>query len=213
MLTLTWHAQARSDAGPPKQATGRVTIDLDNGRVKADAPRAETPGTLAPSGEMPRQFERLVVRWHGKRSGQMMAAVLEELPGSKAGDRRQRFVFRTWDARSGKQTESKEMLRGQQLTLISDLDEKYLWIRDTANAIGPKPAQPWTVYSGLDGHEVATVPWVPGTTAATLIGRRAYQLATSGRRPTGDGPLVARHTLHAFDLDTGKRIWSCDLGK
>ena len=218
MLTMSWHAQARSNTGPAKVATGRVTIDLDSGRVKAEAPRAETPETLGTSAEVPRQFDRLTVRWHAHRGGQLMAAVLEELPGSKAGDRKQRFVLRTWGSRSGKVAESKEMLRGQQLTLLTDLDEKYLWIRDAGNNGGPKspeslPAGSWTVFSGVDGSEVARVPWVPGATSATLIGRRAYQLAISGRRLTAEGKPVARHTLHAFDLDTGKRVWSCALGE
>ena len=217
-LTLTWQAQARSHAEPAKKATGRVTIDLATGRVKAEAPRAGTPETLGTSAEVPRQFERLSVRWHGRRSGQLVAVVVEEMPGSKAGDRKQHFVFRTWDVRSGKPTESKEMLRGRQLNLLVDLDEKYLWIRDADNNGGPKSVeqlggQPWKVFSGLDGTEVADVPWVPGTTAATLVGRRAYQLAISGRRLTAEGPPVARHTLHAFDLDTGKRLWSCELEK
>ena len=217
-LTLTWKAQARSDAGPPKKATGRMQIDLANGRVKAEAPRAGTPETLDAATETPHQFERLTVRWHGTRSGQLMAAVLEEMPGSKAGDRKQRFVFRTWDARKGKPTDSKEMLRGQRLALLVDLDEKYLWIRDAASNGGPKSADqlaghPWTVFSGLDGNEVARVPWVPGATAATIVGRRAYQLAVNGRRLTADGRPVVRHTLYAFDLDTGKRVWSCELGK
>lgn len=218
LLTLSWHAQARSDAGPAKVATGRMTIDLDTGRIKAEAPHAGTPETLGTSAAVPRQFERLSVRWHAHLGGQLMAAVLEELPGSKAGDRMQRFVLRTWNERSGKVTESKEMLRGRQLTLLTDLDEKYLWIRDAGNDGGPKspdrlPAGWWTVFSGVDGSEVARVPWVPGTTSATLVGRRAYQLAISGRRLTGEGRPVARHTLHAFDLDTGKRVWSCALGE
>jgi hypothetical protein len=217
-LILTWQAQARSDAGPSKKATGRMRIDLTTGRVKAEAPHAGTPETLGTSAEVPRQFERLSVRWHGRRSGQLMAAVLEEMEGSKAGDRKQRFVFRTWDGRSGKATENKEMFRGSQLVLLTDLDERYFWIRDAGNNGGPKSVehlagQPWKVFSGLDGNEVANVPWVPGTTAATLVGRRAYQLAISGRRLTAERPPVARHTLHAFDLDTGKRLWSCALGK
>lgn len=217
-LTLTWQAQVRSDAGPPKKATGRMQIDLVNGRVKADAPRAGTPETPGTSAEIPHQFERLAVRWHGRRSGQLVAAVLEEMPGSKAGDRKQRFVLRTWDAKSGKVNDSKAMLHGQRLALLVDLDDKYLWIRDAGSNGGPKSSdalssQPWTVFSGLDGSEVARVPWVPGATAATLVGRRAYQLAISGRRLTGDGRTVARHTLYAFDLDTGKALWSCELGK
>ena len=217
-LVLTWQAQARSDAGPPKKATGRMRIDLANGRVKADAPRAGTPETMGTSTETPRQFERLTVRWHGTRSGQLMAAVLEEMPGSKAGDRKQHFVFRTWDVRSGRPTDSKEMLRGQRLALLVDLDEKYLWIRDAASNGGPKSADqlagpPWTVFSGVDGSEVARVTWVPGATAATIVGRRAYQLAVNGRTFSADGRPVVRHTLHAFDLDTGKRVWSCELGK
>jgi hypothetical protein len=217
-LTLTWQAQARSDAGPPKKATGRMRIDLANGRVRADAPLAGTPETLDPSAATPTAFERLTVRWHGTRGGQLMAAVLEEMPGSRAGDRKQHFVFRTWDARTGRPADSKEMLRGQRLALLVDLDEKYLWIRDAGSDGGPKSAEPlagrpWTVFSGVDGSEVARVAWVPGATAATIVGRRAYQLAVSGRRLTADGRPAVRHTLHAFDLDTGKAVWRCELGK
>ena len=62
------------------------------------------------------------------------------------------------------------------------------------------------------GVVVRRVPFVPGTKQATLIGSRAYCMATAPARGSLElGPRRAQ-TLHAIDLESGKVVWQRPLG-
>jgi hypothetical protein len=200
-LVVDWRAAARGTAGPAKSAAGQVRIDLDTGRVRS----APAPEVIAPQ-PVPPQLEKHALRWHGRAGGQLLAVVLEDLPDSTAEKRHQRLVFRAWDDRTGKETTPRELMRGERLALLADLDGKHAWLRDAG---GPDEApSPWSVVSVLDGHLVARVPFLPGTLAATRLGDRAYCLTTApAKAALGDAPARRVHTLHAINLADGAVVW------
>ncbi len=205
-LLLDWQAEARPHGSPAKHAAGRLQVDLDSGRVEP-APLA-LPAPRAPE-QVPLQLEKLAVRWQSRAGGQLLVVAAEELPESKPGDRKQRLVLRGWDARSNKETTPpRELLRGGRLVLLTDLDGKHLWLRDAAG----HGQAPWHVVSGLDGNLVRHVPFVPGTKHATLVGSRAYCMATAPARGSLDSGPRRAQTLHAIDLESGKVVWQRPLG-
>jgi hypothetical protein len=205
ILQLNWEAEAAAAGSPPKRAAGRVRVNLDTGEVNA-APTDLPPARAVE--QTPARLEKLAVRWQGRPGGQLLVVAAEDLPGSTPGQRRQRFVLRGWDERTGKETTPRrELLSGARLTLLPDLDGKNLWLRDAA-----AEDVPWRVVSSLDGHLVRRVPFVSGTRQATLLGSRAYCLtAAPAPGPLEGGPRRAR-TLHAIDLEAGKVIWQRPLG-
>lgn len=205
-IVLDWRAEARGEAGPAKVAAGQVRIDLGTGRVRS------VPLTASESPDrLPIQLEKHALRWHGRAGGQLLAVVLEDLPESAAVKRPQRLVFRAWDARTGKETTPRELMRGERLAVLTDLDGKHAWLRDAGGQ--DDAARPWAVVSVLDGHLVARVPFVPGTRAVTRLGDRAYCLTTApAKAALGDGPPRRVHTLHAIDLGDGKTAWTHRLG-
>jgi hypothetical protein len=206
-IVLDWRAEARGESGPAKVAAGQVRIDLESGRVRSSP---LTP-TDSPPERMPLQLEKHALRWHGQAGGQLLAVVLEDLPGSTAAKRPQRLVFRAWDARTGKESTPRELMRGERLAVLTDLDGKHAWLRDAGGQ--DDAARPWAVVSVLDGHLVARVPFVPGTQGVTRLGDRAYCLTTApAKTALGDGPPRRVHTLHAIDLADGKVAWTHRLG-
>jgi len=217
-LFLDWRADSRDGAGPGKHAAGQVRVDLDTGRVEAGGPVVlHAP---RPAEGVPPRLEKHAVRWQGRAGGQRLAAVLEELPGSGPGHRKQRLVLRGWDERTGKEGPPRELLQGGRLVLLPDLDGKHLWLRDAAanpeGADGPAgadaPAHHWQVVSVLDGHLVARAPFVPGTQQATCVGQRAYCLAVAPARTSLDAPPPRVLVLHAIDLEAGRPLWRRTLG-
>jgi hypothetical protein len=201
-VLIDWRAEARAGSGPAKRAAGQVCLDLETGRVRS------APGAAQPApGRPPSPLDKHAIRWHGVVGWQLLVVVSEEVPGSTA--RQQRLVFRAWDARAAREAPPRELLRGERLTLLADLDGKHLWLRDAAGPDDPLAPHTWSVVSALDGHLVARVPFVPGTRAVTLAGRRAYCVsAAPAKAPLGYGPPRLVHTLHAVDLDAGKVVWS-----
>jgi hypothetical protein len=55
--------------------------------------------------------------------------------------------------------------------------------------------------------EAAVVPGTCGTTAATLVGRRAYCLTVSAVKVGRDEPVRKTRALVAVDVDSGKVLW------
>jgi hypothetical protein len=205
ILFLSWEASASSDLGPAKQASGEVRIDLDSGSVKTlqiGEPRAAVGPITIP------QLEKLFVRWHRSIAGQLHAVVVEELPDSTVAERKQRLVLRIWNERTGRESLSRELIRGQS-SLLPGLDGIHLWVRDASrnpDEVG-EGRQRWSVYSALDGHLVARPPYLPGTQEASLFGARAYYLTASAARRSG-GPSTGRsYELHAVDVESGKTLW------
>jgi hypothetical protein len=203
-LFLDWKAEAFVERGPTKHASGQVQIDLDEGRVRSSPIVLHPP---QPDAQPARQLEKLAVRSQATVSGQLLAAVLEELPGSTPRDRRQRLVLRGWEVRSGKEIASRELLRGTRPIVLADLDRKHLWLRDAG-----ENSLVWSVVSILDGHLVTRVPVVPGTQVATIVGSRAYCLTVAPAPGELDGSPRRALMLHALDLETGKAVWKRSLG-
>jgi hypothetical protein len=209
-LILNWTASASSGLGPRKQAAAVVRIDLEDGKVKS-GPVTPPPAPTTP--HLPPQLEKRAVRWQRSLSGQLHALLLEEIR-TAGTQRKQRLVLRTWNERSGKEGSEHELLRGTRLVVMEGLDGIHLWVRDAApspDVLGsddvPAPYH-WMVYSALDGHLVARVPFVPGTREVLLLHDRAYCLAAAPLRSDSLELSTRRaYTLHAIDTETGKVVW------
>jgi hypothetical protein len=210
ILFLAWQASASSGLGPRKQAAAEVRIDLEDGRVKS-GPVGPPPAPAQP--RLPPQLEKLTVRWQRSISGQLHALVLEEISTARA-EKKQRMLLRTWNERTGKEGAAHELLRGTRLMGMQGLDGIHLWVRDAApspDVLGsddvPAPYH-WLVYSVLDGHLVARVPFVPGTQEVLLLGERAYCLAAAPLRSESlELPTRRAYTLYAIDTENGKVLW------
>lgn len=200
VLVLDWEAAERGDGGPAKHTGGQAEVDLETGRVATVPVALGTPRTPdAPAGPL----EKLAIRWHGRAGGQLLAVVAED-----AGERRQRLVLRSWDARTGKPTGApRELVQGGRPVVLRDLDATRLWLRDAADANGH-----WAVVAVLDGLLVTRVPVVPGTHTGTIVGTRAYLLTAAPARAAFDGSPKKVQTLHAVELDSGKVLWQRSLG-
>jgi hypothetical protein len=214
ILTLSWQASAWAESGPRKQAAGEVRIDLEKGTVKlgpVGLPAAP------PAVTVPAPLVNLSVRWQRSISGHMHALVLEEAPAAK-GERKQRLVLRTWNERTGKEGPARELLSGSRPVVLADPNGLVLWLRDAApspDELGTNDAPGrrygWTIWSVLDGHLVARVPFLPGTQQATLRGERAYCLVAAPLRGEA-GTLTRRsYTLYARDVGSGKTLWQRTL--
>ena len=204
-LEVTWQASAGTEGGPRKEAAGLVWVDLESGKVRQQStPLAPAPATP----RVPPQLEKLAVRWQRVVGGQLFALVVEELPGSGPGQRRQRLVLLSWNERTGKENPPRELMRGRRLVLMPGLDDRHLWLRDGAPGSGePFAGRHWSVFAAIDGHLVARVPFVPGTRSATIIGDWAYCLSAGAVRATPEGAIRGGRVLHAIDLRTGKVAW------
>ncbi len=206
-LELRWRASAGGD-GPCKEAAGLVRVDLETGTVTQKA--LEVPD---PSGgrRVPPAIEKLAVRWHRSVRGRLEALVLEDLPGSAPGKRRQRLVLRAWNEQTGQEEPARELLRGARLVVLVGLDE-HLWLRDAsagpdeAGKLAGSAGPAWFVFVP-DGRLVGRVPFIAGTRTTTLLGGRAYCLTAGGARVTPSGTTRSTGTLHAVDLATGRTLW------
>jgi hypothetical protein len=214
VLLLSWQAAAWVETGPRKQAAGEVRIDLRDSTVKM----GEIGLPAAPLAEpMPPIIAGLAVRWQRSIGGHLHALVLEETTTGKNA-RKQRLVLRTWNSRTDKEESRRELAYGSRLMALVGSDGFHLWLRDSApspdEAAGGESsgaAYQWAVYSALDGHLVARVPFLPGTQQATLIGDRAYCLTSAPLRDAG-GEFTRRiFTLSAVDVTTGKTRWQRTL--
>jgi hypothetical protein len=239
-LVLHWEAKAWSpeprptveqDLAARRHAEGTARIDLETGQVQ-EAPAEKAP--LPPAPKLPRQLERLAVRWHGVVGRHFLALVLEDAPqppapkGPPAKDKPpgpvpraprpdQVLVLRSWDWLTGKAAEPRELRRGRRLVVLPTLDEKFLCLRDAA----PSPDElvasqagrrfDWSLYSLEEGKIIASVPHVPGTQAVAVVGARAYFLVAGQVPGPIDQPTVRPQGLQAFDLKTGKRAWERPL--
>ncbi len=207
ILLLNWEAAAWAETGPRKEAVGEVRIDLLAGTVKAGEVGLPTAHPAVP---MPERIAGLAVRWHRLIGSHLHALVLDETATEK-DRRKQRFVLRVWNEETGKEGTAHELARGSRLVVLAGLDGFHLWLRDAA----PSPDEPgagegrgaayqWSVFSVLDGHLVARVPFLAGTQQATLIGDRAYILTSAPLREQ-TGEFTRRvYTLIAVDLQSGK---------
>jgi hypothetical protein len=224
ILHLDWQASASADTGPRKEAGGTVRIDLEKGTVtlgKVGPPPLPSAPMVSP------QLEKRCVRWQRSISGHLHAVVLEEVVNESPQRKdvatqrasEKRLVLRTWNEKTGKETSRfHELVRGSRPVLLIGVDGFHLWVRDAApspDMVGDDlPSRcHWAVYSALDGHLVARVPYLPGTQEATLIGDRAYLL-------TGTLPRHSRHLstqrirlLHAVDVESGKTLWQRPLAR
>lgn len=202
-LWLNWNA--RGSMG--RRADGQVSVDLLNTRVTVDRGKDSTP---PPPLAVPKVLERLPVRWHRSIAGQLHALTEEDTPTASFLRRQKRLVLRSWDERTGKEAKSQELMRATRPTVLPGLDGLHVWARDSgqieSDRDGPVPT-PWQVFSGLDGHLVARVLFVPGTTQATLIDTRAYGVASRSGRSLLSGAAGRSHELYCVDLVTGKVRW------
>jgi hypothetical protein len=214
ILDLNWQAGAWAESGPRKQSAGEVRIDLEKGTVKTG--RIGAPPT-PPSAAVPALLENLSVRWHRSISGHLHALVLEEAPAAK-GERKQRMMLRIWNEQTGKESKPRELLCGSRPVVLTDPNGLHLWLRDAApspDELGtndaPGRVYGWKIWSVLDGHLVARLPFVPGTQQATLIGERAYCLVTAPQRGVPGAVTRRSYTLYAIDVGTGKTLWQRSL--
>ncbi|MBY0229749.1 MAG: hypothetical protein K2W96_10755 [Gemmataceae bacterium] len=205
-LVLSWQARLKPRVGRGKEAHGSVRIDLLSGKTE---PLAEARHA-APPLALPKLLEKLSVRWHRTFGGQVLAVTEEE--AGKPGDRTHRLLLRTWDERTGKEAAAKELVRGGRPALLRGLDGLHLWVRDAGTRETEEPAG-WQVYSSLDGHAVAQVPFVAGTSQAVLLGGRAYVVAGASGRAALEGNGSRAYVLHALDLETGKASWTWPLSR
>jgi hypothetical protein len=212
ILSLTWQASAWAESGPRKQASGEARIDLEKGVVKM-GPIGAVPHSTTVT--VPAALANLSVRWYRSISGYLRALVLEEVPaGASGGERKQRLVLRTWNEQTGKEGKSRELLTGRRPVVLADPNHLHLWLRDSApspdelgSSDGPGRKYGWTIYSVLDGHLVAHLPFVPGTQQATLIGERAYCLVAAPQRGELVNVVRRKYTLYAIDVTSGKVVW------
>jgi hypothetical protein len=212
-LEIAWQVSAGTEGGPGKEAAGLAVIDLDSGKVRQGPGQVGKPAATA-QPRVPPRLEKLAVRWQRSLAGQLVALVVEEVPGSTQANRWQRLVLRSWNERTGKENTARELIRGRRLVFMAGLDDRHLWVRDAAgcpdepSTNGPGIARHWSVFAAVDGNLVARVPFIPGTRSATIIDERAYCLSTGAVRTTPGGSSRGGRVLHAVDLTTGKVIWS-----
>jgi hypothetical protein len=211
ILALTWQASAWAESGPHKQAAGEARIDLVKGVVKT-GPIGAPP--KSPVVTVPDLLANLSVRWHRSISGYLRALVLEE--SSASGVRKQRLVLRTWNEETGKEGKASELLCGTRPVVLADPNGLHLWLRDAAPSPdevdgAPERRYGWTIYSVLDGHLVARLPFVPGTQQATLIGERAYCLVAAPQRGASPTTIRRAYTLYALEVGSGKTVWQRPL--
>lgn len=198
-LSLWW--QARGALG--RQAGGAAEVDLVLARVaKLDA-AAPAPAAV------PRLLEKLPLRWHKSISGQMHAVVEEEVGPMSLLRRRSQLVLYVWSETTGKQARSAKLLEGSRPMLMPGVDGLHVWVRDagTFESAADGAGSPWHVHSALDGEHVARVPFVAGTTQATVLGTKAYGVASRSGRVLLEGKAGRRHELYAVDLESGKVLW------
>jgi hypothetical protein len=212
ILTLTWQAEAWAEIGPRKQAAGEVRIDLEKGTVKIGLIGAPPP---PPPVVVPAPLANLSVRWQRSISGYLRALVLEEAPAT-GGERKQRLMLRMWNEETGKEGKARELLCSNRPIVLPDPNGLYLWLRDAApspDEVGDAPGRKygWTIWSVLDGHLVARLPFLPGTQQATLIGDRAYCLVTAARKGESGTALRRGYNVCAIDVGTGKTLWQRTL--
>lgn len=206
MLFFDWHVTARATNGPPKEAHGRVQIDLRMGTVRT----VEAPAPAAPEDRLPSVLDKLSVRWRRPLAGRLHALILETLPG-KSLPRTERFVLRTWHEKTGKAGFTRELLRGSRLEVLVSHDDNHLWLRDAGGMRTESPSRHWTLFAVVDGTEVAHVPYLPGTREVLVLETRAYCLLAGPARPGPDGRR-SLGSLVALDLDTGLTLWRTSLG-
>jgi hypothetical protein len=199
-LTLAW--QARGTLG--RSASGTSEVDLVHARATKvkDVPAA--PATV------PRLLEKLPVRWHRTIAGQIHAVVEEEAGPMTLLRRQSKLVLRVWSENTGKEARAQELIKGTRPMLLPGLDGLHVWVRDGGtfeSASDGAAGAAWHVHSTLDGHRTARVPFVAGTTQATVIGARAYGVASRSGRVLLEGKAGRRHELYAVDLESGKVLW------
>jgi hypothetical protein len=207
ILTLTWQAGAWSESGPRKEAAGEVRVDLEKGVVKVGPIGLPPP---QPSVVVPAVLEKLSVRWQRSISGYLRALVVED--ATVKGERKQRLVLRTWNEESGKEGKARELLCASRPVVLVDPNGLNLWLRDAAPSPDEVEDAPgrrygWTIWSVLDGHLVARLPFMAGTQQATLIGERAYCLITAPRMGGAGNPIRRDYALCAIDVSSGKVHW------
>jgi outer membrane protein assembly factor BamB len=197
-LRFAW--QARGTLG--KSSQGCFTLNLADSKLtpsKEGCPAVETP--------LPALLQREPVRWHRSIAGHLHAVVEEEGPMSTLLRRKKKLVLRVWNEASGKETRAVELLTATRPMILPGLDGRQVWVRDGGTFEAPGDGSPWQVHSALDGHTVARVTFVPGTSQVTLIGNRAYGTVTRTSRVLLEGKTGRRHELFAVDVETGKVLW------
>jgi len=212
-LDLTCHASAVPTArdggapvlGPAKKKSLALRLDLTTGHLQALVPAAAQPGPV------PKQLEKLSVRWYTRVAGQLRALVLEESAGGA------KLVWRVWDERTGKEAPAREVWRGGRPVILNGADGKTRWVRDLTSSpdrlkSGTDTLPAWTVLRLPDGKITGTVPYLPGTRAGLVIEGKAYVL-TSTLKPRFDGPAQRRAVLKVIDCTSGKVLWSRPLGQ
>jgi outer membrane protein assembly factor BamB len=198
--TLTFAWQARGTLG--KSSQGCFTLNLSETKwssTKEGCPAVEKP--------LPALLQREPVRWHRSIAGHLHAVVEEDGPMSTLLRRKKKLVLRVWNETSGKETRAVELLTATRPMILPGLDGRHVWVREGGTFDAPGDSSPWQVFSVLDGHAVARVTFVAGTSQATLVGTRAYGMVTRTSRVLLEGKTGRRHELYAVDVETGKVLW------
>lgn len=198
-LTSAW--QARGSLG--RQHQGCVSINL--AETKVTPTKEGCP--LVVEVVAPALLQREAVRWHRSIAGHLHAVVEEDGPMSSLLRRKKTLVLRVWNEASGKETRAVEMISGTRPMLLPGLDGRQVWVREGGTFEAPGDASPWQVHSALDGHVVARVTFVPGTSQGSVIGNRAYGIVTRTGRVLLEGISGRRHELYAVDIESGKILW------
>lgn len=198
-LCLSW--QARAPLG--RSAGGTSSIDLVHARVTKMKDNPNISSTI------PRMLEKLPVRWHRSIAGSVHAVVEEEAGPMSLLRRRSKLVLHVWSETTGKEARAQELIEGVRPMLLPGLEGLHVWVRDagTFENATDGTGSAWQVHSALDGQRVARVPFVPGTVQATVLGSRAFGLATRSARVLVEGKAGRRHELYAVDLESGKTLW------
>jgi hypothetical protein len=225
-LVLAWEARAWFTGGRPtpeqekaarKQAAGTARIDLATGQVRLGEPEKTTPPAKP---RVPRQLEKLSVRWHGVVGRHLLAVGLENVPPPPGSTARlnpstatRKLVLYGWDRQTGKPIKKRDLLPGRQPEVLASLDGRFLCLRDTA----PPPDEllssvarqqlNWHVYSLEKNEYVGRIPYTPGANSVLVKGKRAYFVVAGPMRGPLDRPSVRPRSLRAVELATGTTVW------
>jgi len=216
-MVLAWEAHRRYSGGapPPRQvveqaardASGEVRVDLETGRIKAEAvPLWISGATLREANSDPPSPD---VIWHTEpwRIGDRLAALMMKEEGLG-----QSLYLATWSPDSTA-TGAKlvELARGTGMAPSLSPDGKYVLVEPDEPEPGPRgPQRPWWIFETTTGRRIATVPHEEGAREPCIVVPRLYYVV---REPARSSPGKAVGTvLRVRDLGSGELLWERRLG-
>jgi hypothetical protein len=192
-----------------KHAEGQVFIDLRTGQLDIH-PAVKVAPSPAPS--LPEQLEQKSLRWQGIVEDKGKVLALEEDEG------RQSLVLYSWDRRTKKVEEAKEMLSGERLLVRTTEDESILCLREgnlspdeRTSLMRKKPLAPWLLFSVATGKPVGSIPYEAGMHSFVVLGKRVFYQVPGAMHGTLERGSLQAQTLRVLDLSTGKKLWERPL--